>query len=270
MAGESALTRFANSEIHQNVAERRGVRQPPVRERPPGRRRVVGPGRRRGHPRARRARRGDRRDTSRSSRTGRACRSADPPPTLHAGWSERTAARQPGAAGRGRPRCHRRGRRGGRHGLRLVLDRGRGHRGRQHQGHPRRRAPHDLAAADRHDGPRQRDRATPSSAPSTRPTIDAAAIGREAAERARTSANPVDVEPGDYPGRAPPVRGRRPARHARLPRLLGAGGPGGSLVLRARQAGRLAAGDDRRRRPRPGRPADRHSTPRACRSSACR
>jgi PmbA protein len=30
-------------------------------------------------------------------------------------------------------------------------------------------------------------------------TIDAAAIGREAAERARTSANPVDIEPGDYP-----------------------------------------------------------------------
>ncbi len=30
-------------------------------------------------------------------------------------------------------------------------------------------------------------------------TIDAAAIGREAAERARASANPVAVEPGDYP-----------------------------------------------------------------------
>lgn len=30
-------------------------------------------------------------------------------------------------------------------------------------------------------------------------TIDAAAIGREAAERARVSANPVDIEPGDYP-----------------------------------------------------------------------
>ena len=30
-------------------------------------------------------------------------------------------------------------------------------------------------------------------------TIDAAAIGREAAERARVSANPIDIEPGDYP-----------------------------------------------------------------------
>jgi len=30
-------------------------------------------------------------------------------------------------------------------------------------------------------------------------TIDAAAIGREAAERARASANPVAIEPGDYP-----------------------------------------------------------------------
>ena len=29
--------------------------------------------------------------------------------------------------------------------------------------------------------------------------IDAAALGREAAERARVSANPVDIEPGDYP-----------------------------------------------------------------------
>jgi len=29
--------------------------------------------------------------------------------------------------------------------------------------------------------------------------IDAAALGREAAERARASANPVDLEPGDYP-----------------------------------------------------------------------
>jgi PmbA protein len=29
--------------------------------------------------------------------------------------------------------------------------------------------------------------------------IDAAALGREAAERARASANPVDIEPGDYP-----------------------------------------------------------------------
>ena len=30
-------------------------------------------------------------------------------------------------------------------------------------------------------------------------SIDAAALGREAAERARASANPVDIEPGDYP-----------------------------------------------------------------------
>ncbi len=30
-------------------------------------------------------------------------------------------------------------------------------------------------------------------------TIDAAAIGREASERARASANPVDIAPGDYP-----------------------------------------------------------------------
>jgi PmbA protein len=30
-------------------------------------------------------------------------------------------------------------------------------------------------------------------------SIDAAALGREAAERARTSANPIDIEPGDYP-----------------------------------------------------------------------
>ena len=58
------------------------------------------------------------------------------------------------------------------------------------------------------------------------------------------------------PGRAPPLRGRRPARHARLPRLLGPRRPGGPLVLGGGQAGRLAARVDRRRRARPGRAPD--------------
>ena len=157
VAGESALTRFANSEIHQNVASAEAFVNLRFVERPPGRRRVVGPGRRRGHPRARRARRGDRRER-RGARGlgGPAVRrsAADAPRRL----VRAHRPRQPRAARRGRPRGHRRGRRGRRHGLRVVLDRGRGHRGRQHQGHPRRRAPHDLAAADGDDGPRQRDR----------------------------------------------------------------------------------------------------------------
>ena len=55
-------------------------------------------------------------------------------------------------------------------------------------------------------------------------------------------AGPDEREPGRrrarrLPGRAPPLRGRRPPRHARLPRVLGARGPGGPVVLRARASG---------------------------------
>ena len=48
--------------------------------------------------------------------------------------------------------------------------------------------------------------------------IDAAAIGREAAERARASANPIALDPGDYPVVLHHYAVDRPAGHARIPR----------------------------------------------------
>ena len=91
----SALTRFANSEIHQNVASDGGVRQPPLRRRPPGRGRELRPGRRRrasgrwssAPPRSP--------PTSRSATTGRACPRPAPPPRSHAAWSDATADASP-------------------------------------------------------------------------------------------------------------------------------------------------------------------------------
>ena len=80
--------------------------------------------------------------------------------------------------------------------------------------------------------------------------IDAAAVGREAAEKARASANPVAVDPGDWT-----VVLEEPAvvdllSIARLHGLQRAGGPGGALVRRARQGDRERARHDRRRRAR--------------------
>ncbi len=57
------------------------------------------------------------------------------------------------------------------------------------------------------------------------------------------------------PGRPRGVRRRRPRGHARLPRLLGARRPGGAQLRRARQADRQRPRDDRRRWLRPRRPA---------------
>ena len=87
-------------------------------------------------------------------------------------------------------------------------------------------------------------------------TIDAAAIGREAAERARTSANPVDIEPGDYPV---------VLHHYAVVDLLDMLGYLGFSALAVQedrsffepgQAGRVTPGHDHRRRARPRRAAD--------------
>ena len=51
-------------------------------------------------------------------------------------------------------------------------------------------------------------------------TIDAAAIGAEAAVKARATANAVVDRAGRLPGRPRGIRRRRHPRHARLPRLL--------------------------------------------------
>ena len=156
----------------------------------------------------------------------------------------------------------------GRDRVRLVLDRRRGGRRRQLEGIRAAERRTLGAAAHRDDGPRQRH------------GLRGAGRGRRVRHRRRGDrsrggrAGARARQPGRHrawrlPGRAPRLRGRRPRRHARLPRLLGARGPGGPLVLGGRQAGRLAARHDRRRRPRPGRACRRASTPRASRSSAC-
>ena len=166
---------------------------------------------------------------------------ADAAEPLPAAWSDGTAHATPGAPRRGRPRGHRRCRRGRRHRVRLLLDGRRGGRGRQ------------LARAS----------ARPSAAPAAQlltvtmgpdngtgyaeqcrvdaTPIDAAAIGREAAERARASANPVDLAARRLPGRP-----QLDYAVVDLLDMLGYLGfsalavAGGPLVLGARQAGRLA------------------------------
>ena len=69
-------------------------------------------------------------------------------------------------------------------------------------------------------------------------TIDAAALGREAAAKARATGAAQPHRARRLPGRARGVRGRRHPRHARLPRVQRARGPGGALVRGARQARR--------------------------------
>ena len=105
----------------------------------------------------------------------------------------------PGAARRGRAGGHLRGRRGRRHRLRLVRDERRADGGRQLA----------RASARRRSGPGRsssRCRWAPTAAPATprrrawtSTTIDAAALGREAAAKARATGSAQSIEPGDYP-----------------------------------------------------------------------
>ena len=83
-------------------------------------------------------------------------------------------------------------------------------------------------------------------------TIDAAAIGREAATKARASDRAVDRARGRLPGRPRGVRGRRHHRPARLRGLQRAVRPGRPLVRRAWPTDRVGPRDDRRRRRRTG------------------
>ncbi len=69
-------------------------------------------------------------------------------------------------------------------------------------------------------------------------TIDAAALGREAAGKARATANAVAIEAGDYPVVLEEHAVAGPARDAWLPRVLGARGPGGSVLFRTGQTDR--------------------------------
>ena len=124
--------------------------------------------------------------------------SADPPPTLHAGWSERTAHASPELRAEG---------------VRAVIAAA-DDAGVTAFGSFSTEA--EAIAVANTKGIRAAERRTTSQLLTVTmgpdngtgyaeqcavdaTEIDAAAIGREAAERAKTSANPVDVEPGDYP-----------------------------------------------------------------------
>ena len=152
-------------------------------------------------------------------------------------------------------------------GLRLVRDRPRIDGGRQLERRPGRRHADDLAAHHGLDGSRRRDRLRRGGrggrldhrrrGARPRGRRQGARDGRRRLGRARR-----------LPGRARGIRRRRPPRHARLPRVLGARGPGGAQLRRARQADRQRPRDDRRRRLRPGRACRSGSTSRASPSSA--
>ena len=196
-AGESALTRFANSEIHQNVASAEAFVNLRFVD---GRRVGV-------------ASSGRVDDEGIHALVERAAAiaanveeledwsglpTADPPPTLHAGWSERTAHASPELRAAG---------------VREVIAAA-DEAGVTAYGSFATEA--EAIAVANTKGIRAAERRTTSQLLTVTmgpdngtgyaeqcavdaTLIDAAAIGREAAERARTSANPVDIEPGDYP-----------------------------------------------------------------------
>ena len=262
-AGDEALTRFANSEIHQNVAESDVADQPALRPREAGRRRVVRPDGPGGPAPPGRDGRPDRRDR-RGDADWAGLPAAEPAAPVVGAFAAGTAEASPELRA---------------DGVRAVIEAadlagvtaygsfstGRGDgRGRDDGRHPRSRVPHERPAPRGHDGPRRRDRVR-GGGRGRRHAIDAAAVGREAAEKARRSRAAGRAAAGRLPGRARGVRRRRPPRQARVPRLLRPRRGGGTLVLRARQADRQRAGDDRGRRARPGRDAVPASTTRASR-----
>jgi predicted Zn-dependent protease len=197
VAGESALTRFANSEIHQNVASAEAFVNLRFVD---GRRVGV-------------ASSGRVDDEGIRALVGRAAAiaanveeledwsglpTADPPPALHAGWSERTAHASPELRAAG---------------VRDVIAAA-DEAGVTAYGSFATEA--EAIAVANTKGIRAAERRTTSQLLTVTmgpdngtgyaeqcavdaTQIDAAAIGREAAERARTSANPVDIDPGDYP-----------------------------------------------------------------------
>ena len=105
---------------------------------------------------------------------------------------------QPGVPRRGGPRRHRRRGRRRRHRLRLVRDGDGVDRGRELGGGAGGRDADDLAAHHGLDGPGGGSGYAETAAVDAS-TIDAAALGREAAGKARATADAVSIEPGDYP-----------------------------------------------------------------------
>ena len=254
MADDSALTRFANSEIHQNVAETNVTINLRV---------VVG--KRVGVASTGRTDdEGLRRLAENAAAIARVVEELDdwgglPGPTeirdVPAAYSQATAERQPGVPGRGRPAV-----------IAAADDAGVTAYGSFATG------TESIAVANS-DGARAAGTRTTSqlitvsmgpdggtgyaeAAAVDATTIDAAALGREAAEQGPRDGERRLGRARRLPGRPRGVRGRRPPRHARLSRVLGARRPGGAQLRRDRQADRQRPRDDRRRRLRPGRAAD--------------
>ena len=193
--------------------------------------------------------------SSRSSRTGAACPSRPRSRTSPAAYAAATAEATPEFRADGVRAVIAAADAAGVTGYGSFSTGHRDDRRRQLEGRPRRGDPDRGPAAHRLDGPRRRQR------------VRGAGRGRRHDHR-RGRDRPGgggqgarDRERGRHrcrrlPGRPRGVRRRRPARHARLPRVLGARRPGGAQLRRDRQAHRQRPRLDRRRRPRPGRAAD--------------
>ncbi len=240
------LTRFANSEIHQNVAEANTIGQPALRRRagasgcasrqPPRRRRPARAGRVRGA----------HRPAAAGSRRGLP---SLPGPRAHRArarglrpWRRRRrrpSPREPPRARSSPPATRRASQAFG-----SFTDRAASTSRGQLAGHAALSEARTLAQLlTVMMGAAVAARATPrrprSTAPRSMPRPSAARRPRRRVRRA----SPVELPAGRLPRRARAVRRRRPARLAGLPGLLGAGGAGGALLLRAGQGHRLAARD---------------------------
>ena len=158
MAEDAALTRFANSQIHQNVAETNAVIN--LRFVVGKRVGVASSGRtdEEGLRRLAEQRRGHRRRRRGAAGLGRPARARPRSSEVAAAYAPATADASPELRADGVRAVIAAADDGRRHRLRLVLDRHGDDGRRQLEGHPRRRDADRRPAADRVDGPGRRDR----------------------------------------------------------------------------------------------------------------
>ncbi len=251
MAEDAALTRFANSQIHQNVAETNVAIN--LRFAVGKRVGVASSGRTDDE--------GIRRLAANAAAIARVVEELEdwgglPEPTpieeVTAGYARGHRRSLAGTARRRRPGGHRRGRCGRGDRLRLVLDGHGDHGGGQFEGRSRGRDADRGPAADRVHGAERRH------------GVRGAVRGRRHDHR-RGRDRPGSVGQGArdrergrhrcrrLPRRPRGIRRRGPARHARLPRVLGPRRPGRAQLRGDRQAHRQRSrlGRGRRARSRP-------------------
>ena len=270
MADEGSLTRFANSEIHQNVAETNVQVNLRFVDRQAGRRRVDEPLRRRGPPAPRRDGPPRSPATPRSSRTGAACRSPTPIRDVPEGYAEATAGATPELRAEGVRAVIAAADAAGvvAYGSfstateTLGIANSKGVRASQ-----RRTVSQLLTVAMAPDGGSGYAESAAVDVDRDRRRGDRPRGGREGAG----DRQPGRRRPGRLAGRPRGVRGRRPALDARLHGLQRARGPGGAVVRRARHGASAATSssivDDGHG---PGRRCRWPSTTRASRRSASR